>query len=104
MAYERRTFSKGQFVSYWHDINGVRRETPFVPDVKPSLPHFRRFCSDCGKLRKCYVHRDIVRCEECSKRAGVPTIRDAGMQSVKVACTADLVRRFAQVPLTPRYY
>jgi hypothetical protein len=65
----------------WVDINGRHHYVTFT-NITGNRPAFRRFCGDCGKLRKCYVWTGEVRCLDCSKQANVVTLIDEGFSAI----------------------
>lgn len=67
---------------YWLDLNSVRRYPLWRNFSERHTGAPRRFCEDCQRLRKCWTWRDVVRCAECSEKAGAPTIRDAWMSAM----------------------
>jgi hypothetical protein len=71
------------------DINGKHHYVAFT-NITGNCPA-RRFCGDCGKLRKCFVWAGEVRCLECSKGAGVVTLIDARFSAIT---RSDEHRRF----------
>jgi hypothetical protein len=74
----QRQYKDHSYDRYWRDLNDVVRR-PIWATLANNSGKPRRFCTSCGRLRRCFYARVERghRCTDCLKRENILPFRDA---------------------------